>query len=295
MRRQISQPDRPISRRDNHGFTLVELLVVIAIIGVLIALLLPAVQAAREAARRTACLNNLSQIGLALHNYEFHYETLPPGVSSEQGPIRNEAQGKHVSWIVKILPYMEEHVLFRKFDQDAGAYAAANAQVRKTRIATLYCPSSMAVDEAEDAIAQSHYAGCHHDREAPIDEDNDGLLFLNSSIRYSQIFDGSSKTILVAEMIPDKDGLGWVSGTRATLRNTGRLEERRKTVSGQSDQKGEQDEVRALHVGGFSSDHPGGLNIHLADGSTRFLPNSTNPEILRRLGNRDDGEILEPF
>ena len=97
------------STRSTAGFTLVELLVVIAIIGILVALLLPAIQAAREAARRTSCLNNVMQLGLAVHNYEFNFETLPPGVTDTKGPIRNEPQGHHVSWIVQILPFMEEN------------------------------------------------------------------------------------------------------------------------------------------------------------------------------------------
>jgi prepilin-type N-terminal cleavage/methylation domain-containing protein len=87
-----------------RGFTLVELLVVIAIIGILVALLLPAVQSAREAARRVQCLNNVAQLGLAVHNFEFHFEHLPPGVVNPDGPIRSEPQGQHVSWIVQILP-----------------------------------------------------------------------------------------------------------------------------------------------------------------------------------------------
>src|SRR5689334_10890293 len=73
------------------GFTLVELLVVIAIIGILVALLLPAIQAAREAARRASCVNNEVQLALAVHNYEFHFESLPPGVTNPTGPIRSEA------------------------------------------------------------------------------------------------------------------------------------------------------------------------------------------------------------
>src|SRR4249919_24168 len=102
----VNYDRRRVSRR--MAFTLVELLVVIAIIGILVALLLPAVQAAREAARRTSCVNNQVQLALAVHSYEFHFETLPPGVTNPTGPIRNEPQGNHVSWIVRILPYMEE-------------------------------------------------------------------------------------------------------------------------------------------------------------------------------------------
>ena len=117
-------------RRQSAGFTLVELLVVIAIIGILVALLLPAVQSAREAARRVSCLNNVVQLNLAVHSYDFHFEHLPAGVINPDGPIRSEPQGKHVSWIVQILPYMEQNQLARRFDQEAGAYADKNSQVR---------------------------------------------------------------------------------------------------------------------------------------------------------------------
>src|SRR6478672_7261874 len=107
------------------GFTLVELLVVIAIIGILVALLLPAIQAAREAARRTSCVNNEVQVALAIHNYEFHFETLPPGVTNPTGPIRSEPVGNHVGLIVRIPPYMEEQILWKHFDASLGAYAPA--------------------------------------------------------------------------------------------------------------------------------------------------------------------------
>src|SRR4051812_27054012 len=128
-------------KRSTTGFTLVELLVVIAIIGILVALLLPAIQAAREAARRTSCVNNEVQLALAVHSYEFHFETLPPGVTNPNGPIRNEPNGNHVSWIAGILPYFEEYTLFRKFDANAGAYAPLNAPVRAAGINCLVCPS----------------------------------------------------------------------------------------------------------------------------------------------------------
>jgi prepilin-type N-terminal cleavage/methylation domain-containing protein/prepilin-type processing-associated H-X9-DG protein len=284
-------------RQPKRGFTLVELLVVIAIIGVLIALLLPAVQAAREAARRTSCLNNTAQLGLALHNYEFHFEALPPGVTNPTGPIRNEPQGKHISWIVAILPYMEQNPLARKIDSNAGAYAAENAELRKVHISILECPSDPHPTSHElQNIACSNYAGCHHDVEAPIDSDNHGLLFLNSRVRYAEIYDGSSATLLIGEALLGADNLGWMSGTRATLRNTSRIEEGGPLLADQArTQGGDDSRAGSLFVGGFGSYHPGGCNVGLADGSTRFISRNIDATVLKHLGNRADGEIVQGF
>jgi prepilin-type N-terminal cleavage/methylation domain-containing protein/prepilin-type processing-associated H-X9-DG protein len=287
------------SRRFPRAFTLVELLVVIAIIGVLVSLLLPAVQAAREAARRATCLNNITQLGLAVHNFEFHFEALPPGVTNPDGPIRNEPQGTHVGWIVKVLPYFEQRVLFDKFDQSAGAYAEKNALVRKTQIAPLMCISDPAPFVNTPAtVARSSYAGCHHDVEAAIDADNHGLLFLNSAVRYSDIYDGSSNTILLGEALTSPDDLGWVSGTRATLRNTSAIEQPRpyltRPPAAESAETPEQS-AKSLFVGGFGSYHPGGVNLSFADGSSRFVSSGIDLEVVKRLGNRADGEIVEPF
>jgi type II secretory pathway pseudopilin PulG len=276
----------------------VELLVVIAIIGILVALLLPAVQAAREAARRASCLNNATQLGLALHNYEFHFETLPPGVTDTKGPIRNEPQGNHTSWIVKILPYIEERVLFQHYDQAAGAYAATNAEVRATPIPTLECPSDpeLYLNEEETA-ARSGYAGCHHDVEAPIDADNHGLLFLNSQIRYADIFDGTSKTILLGEAPTGPNSLGWVSGTRATLRNTGSIESPRAALAQPAEDQpaAAQPRLESLLVGGFGSYHPGIFNVTFADGSTRGISDNVDRTTFQQLGHRADGQIMKSF
>ncbi len=285
------------AQRHSRGFTLVELLVVIAIIGVLVALLLPAVQAAREAARRTACLNNVSQIGLASHNYEFHFETLPAGVTNPDGPIRNEPKGIHVSWIVRLLPYLEQNVLASKFDAAAGAYADVNAPVRAAQYGVLNCPSSPVppLNEA-GTIARSSYVGCHHDVEAPIDATNHGLLFLNSKVRYAEIFDGSANTILLAEAHTSRDGLGWVSGTRATLRNASKIEAGGPYLPQPAGSAADASETSgSLAVGGFGSYHPGGINVGLADGSTRFISQNIEATLLRQLGNRADGEIMKPF
>jgi hypothetical protein len=186
-----------------------------------------------------------------------------------------------------------------KFDQSAGAYAQKNAEVRAAPMDVISCPSDPGVFLNEnDTVARSSYAGCHHDVEAPIDKDNHGLLFLNSSIRYADIYDGSSNTLLVGEMATFVDELGWVSGTRSTLRNTGSIEKRRPMSEILAEQKGEgaSPEQRAsTYVGGFGSHHPGVINAALADGSCRAIREDMDKQVLQRLGHRADGEIPKPL
>jgi prepilin-type N-terminal cleavage/methylation domain-containing protein len=275
------------------GFTLVELLVVIAIIGVLVALLLPAIQAAREAARKTACLNNMVQLGVAMQNFDFHTEHLPAGVINPDGPIRSEPDGQHVSWIVQILPYIEMKNVYEMFDQQAGAYAPVNSQIRKAQVSILLCPSFPGADmNFEDTVAISTYAGCYNDVEAPIDVDNHGLLFLNSAIRFTDILDGSSQTLLIGEQRTREDSLGWVSGTRATLRNTDKIDDspwRNRPDMPQIPVLG------PLETGGFGSAHTGMMNTAMADGSCRPVRNDIDPIVLHQLGNRADGELQERY
>ena len=281
---------RKKGKQKDLGFTLVELLVVIAIIGVLIGLLLPAVQAAREAARRVSCMNNQTQLGLAIHHYEFSMEHLPSGSLNPVGPITNKAEGQCVSWIVSILPYMEQLSAYQQFNIEAGAFAEVNQPVRALTIPTLLCPSNPSESvymEGEQAIAVSHYAACYNDSEAPIDVDNNGLLFLNSEVRYSEILDGSSYTILLSECKQIDSCLGWVSGDRSTLRNTSGFD-----MSDPWDLNVASADGNIKKVGTFGSYHPGGANFTFADGSTRFLSERIDPELFRHYGNRADGELL---
>lgn len=288
---------KTFQRSQRVAFTLVELLVVIAIIGVLVGLLLPAVQAAREAARRCSCLNNISQLALGVHNYEFATERLPAGSINPEGPIRSEPQGQHVSWLVQILPYIEQNNAYRHFDLEAGAYAETNARVRALNVDTFLCASYPGAESNEEGtVARSTYAGCHHDVEAPIAADNHGLLFLNSKIRFTDILDGSSQTLLLGEYRADEDQLGWVSGTRATLRNTGSFDEkeRRYAFRREGGRFGEFPAPESpTEVGGFSSAHPGGVQFAMADGSCQFISEEIDPKLLQQLGHRADGELLE--
>jgi len=300
--------ERAANRRSTAAFTLVELLVVIAIIGILMALLLPAVQSVREAARRIQCVNNLSQLALAAQQYESAHESFPPGVLDAKGPIESVAQGQHVNWLAHLLPHLDQQNAYDRLDFADGAYGTKNAPLRNWGANVFLCPS----DSGAAALAPagvSNYAGCHHDVEAPIDADNHGVLFLNSGVRYRDIADGSSQTIMFGEKLATKLDLGWLSGTRATLRNTGTAINGSSSAGGLLAVLGDAAEISpgyaaapaaaaapgkpALVVGGFESHHPSGAVFAFADGSVRFLSNSTSRPLLAQFGHRADGQLLD--
>lgn len=277
--------------RFHRGFTLVELLVVIAIIGILVGLLLPAVQAAREAARRMSCANNIAQLGLALHHYEFAMEHLPSGTINATGPIRNEPIGQHVSWTVQILPYMEQTALARLIDVSKGVYDPANALYRKTNIASLMCasyPYSRA-DSNDNSIGMSTYAACYGDSEVPLDDNNNGVFFRNSRTKFSDIEDGASNTLFVSEKVSENGDLGWLSGTRATLRNAVFANPKRNVSFSMTTETNPDN--GSLEMGGFSSYHSGGANSMMGDGAVRYLPYTTEPAVVRSLATRNGQEI----
>jgi prepilin-type processing-associated H-X9-DG protein len=274
--------------------------VVIAIIAVLIALLLPAVQSAREAARRSQCVNNLMQLAIALQNYESAHEILPPGVvDASKGPILDQPKGYGFGWLTQLLPYYEARNVYNHFNLKVGLYEPPNGTTRTHLIQSLLCPSDSNPSRDPNQIALTSYAGVHHDVEAPIAADNHGVLFLNSAIRYEDITDGTSQTLFVGEKLRDATDLGWASGTRASLRNAGGgmngMMNRRMGVGPAAGEEGEIPDgtnPKAI-VGAFGSRHPGGGNFSLGDGSVRFVKTSVNPAVFRRLAHRSDGDVID--
>lgn len=192
------------TRRD-CGFTLIELLVVIAVIGVLVALLLPAVQAARDAARRASCTNNLRQIGVALTTYHDTYSKLPPAVTDNWG-----GSTQLHSWALLILPFVEETTLYSHYDFAAGLKADVNRPVVATPVSIYSCPSSDDLFyEGDGTFAKGDYAASSG-IEPTI---NGGAMFPKSTVRLKQISDGLSKSLLVGELY--YHNLGWARGSAA--------------------------------------------------------------------------------
>jgi prepilin-type N-terminal cleavage/methylation domain-containing protein/prepilin-type processing-associated H-X9-DG protein len=224
----------------SRGFTLVELLVVIAIIGILIALLLPAVQAARESARRLQCANNLKQIGVALHNYHSSYGYFPPGMYFNASEAPSTTENFHSNWVILTLPFLEQQSLLDSIDRTLPISHANNRDARGMTLAAMTCPSdgyTNAMFSGLSSIEGDNWARGNYAANAgngPLILNNyaaitgpdspgwkeglrRGVMGPNVSLSIAGIRDGTTNTILVGEIragVSDKDRRGtWAMGT----------------------------------------------------------------------------------
>ena len=216
---------------------------------VMIALLLPAVQSAREAARRAQCMNNLKQIGIALHNYHDTYKCFPPAV------ITDENGTPRYSWRTAILPFMEQQALFDRYDSNVPWDDPINDVVRMSPITAYLCPS---------------YPPTFPNETNYVMITGEGTLggLPNQSIQLSGIKDGTSNTIAVVEIVGA--GIEWCEPRDLTIEE---LSMQLNDGSGN----------------GPSSNHPGGLNVLFCDGSVLFLSDGLDPMTLENLLRRNDG------
>ncbi|WP_254513234.1 DUF1559 domain-containing protein [Anatilimnocola floriformis] len=273
-----------MSRPARTAFTLVELLVVIAIIGVLVALLLPAVQAARESARRTQCLNNQKQWVLAMHNYHDSLGALPSGAYLPTAWF----------WRSSLLPYMEQMAVYQKINFNLGDFcvndpaAAAPDSPNKADLKSWSCPSDPNTRQlfkgylvtGADYRAQNYFGiadGVSRTGEG-------GTFFLSSDIKFKNFTDGLSNTAVMGERgIPTAYYWGWGlcgAGTRDAFLS---FQDGFKPGNKNSDP----DTWR------FWSYHPGGALFAFGDGAVRFVSYSTNFNVLTAMATRDNGEVYQ--
>ncbi len=288
-----------------HGFTLVELLVVITIIGILIALLLPAIQAAREAARQLQCTNNLKQMGVAMHLSVEQLGHFPTGGSANMSlgnPDLGAGKEQTGSWIYSILPYMEQDALYRL----GGAKDTAGKRMRlKTPLAWAICPSRRAValypNEADrdydgiyaTALARNDYAACVGDNVSIESQTaGSGISFQKSMISPADVSDGLTNTYCAGEkaISPDYYVTGESGGDDDCMWSGNNIDTLRSTNSGYafaSDTPGDDNNCS------FGGPHNAGCHMLFCDGSVQTISYTIDIAIHMILGNRSDGGVID--
>jgi prepilin-type N-terminal cleavage/methylation domain-containing protein/prepilin-type processing-associated H-X9-DG protein len=323
---------RPVLRRP--AFTLIELLVVIAIIGILIALLLPAVQKIREAAARLKCANNLHQIGLAMHNYHDANGKLPPQTA------RNANSCCYGTWQMAILPYVEQDNLWNAYTNYGGTAATgptyeqlSNLRVTSVRLATFTCPSDIPNAPKLGTFSGVTYNITQHNylvnvgnidysqgKDGVLPDQPAGLTFLgapfsrNAQFKLTDISDGTSNTLMAAEV---KQGQGqdfrgltwWAEGSGFTVYRTPNSPGPDYIANGKGAPGCVPTAVNSLNadckafptpnpnwnVFTARSRHLGGVNVVLCDGSTRFVTNSIAWPVWQALGTSQGGEVVGDY
>ncbi len=300
-----------------RGFTLVELLVVIAIIGVLIALLLPAVQQAREAARRMQCSNNFKQLGVAFHNYHDTHGSFPYGYL-DYGSTDFHARD---CWMQQIMPYIEQGPAYDKYMAWNGTWVMDTpGEIRDLAVPTLQCPSDGASpayggsgSRRSDADGfQGNYVGCRGSEISSRTGENNGMFYRISKTKFRDLVDGTSNTMMMSEVIvrgsANTGGWGggggyWGGAAWGSFGFTA-YEPPNTTVPDRI-YKCKDENFRGspcVSVGSTTeveiyarSYHPGGVLSGFADGSVHFIPETIQRATFQALATRHGGEVVSDY
>jgi|GEM_PF-1777906 len=267
-----------------RGITLPEVLVLVVIAGIMLCLLLPALVKGREKSRKNLCEARITKLIIGVQKFESLSGTFPAGSINPTGPIANEPSGElHHNWITQLLPFMDQDATFAKINPARSVYDDHHKLVRATLIPALVCPGSPRPDSSKSLVVRpSSYAASYHDSEQPLDGDNNGVFFLNSKLTRKDIHDGLEYTLFLGEvrLHADEPNLGWMSGTRATLRNTGKPPNRTEPPLAERDK---------FYMGTFGSWHVGMTHMAMGDGRVTAVSNSIDPTAYQQLGGREDG------
>lgn len=268
------------------AFTVIELLVSIAVIAVLIALLLPAVQAAREAADRLQCKNHLKQIGLALHNHHDRVGYFPSGYLSVVAADGSEL-GPGWGWAAHLLGDLEQGNLHDQIRFDSGINQPANGTARIHSLAVFRCPSDARIDTftPEDQpvqVAHANFVGVFGSNELGDDPGvGNGIFYRNNRTRIADITDGTSHTLMVGERSADFSKATWTGAVTGA-------DDAPPLILGDS---GTPPNSPMADEDDFSSRHPQGVNFLLADGSVRGISDSIDLAVWNALATRAGGEV----
>jgi prepilin-type N-terminal cleavage/methylation domain-containing protein/prepilin-type processing-associated H-X9-DG protein len=295
----------------HSAFTLLEVLIAIAIIAVLAALLLSAVQMAREAANRISCANNLKQIGLACHSYHDVNDAFPPGYAAALDADLASTQPGW-GWAAYLLPYLDQSALCQSINFCQPIDAPCNASARLTVLPVFLCRSDPGVPPGftivnaagqpiVDAAPISYAASSGADELDQIPGPLEGVFYRNSQVRIVDITDGTTTTTMIGDrswswaMAPWAGALPggvlyggpqnpWKNSPDAAYPAANFCLAQNRQINDRKDTDGALDD--------FVSDHPGGINMLFADGTVRFLRNSMDPVVFAAMGTRAGGEVI---